>query len=76
MPNQPKPPAQGKQSDEGKMVVNLISHNQIERSLNEGLMCYILVAREFEPETETWVSEHIKTITGRIFRSYPERSTR
>ena len=76
MPNQPKPPAQGKQSDEGKMVVNLISHNQIERSLNEGLMCCTLVAKEFEPETETWVLEHIKTITGRIFRSYPKRSTR
>ena len=40
----------------GKMVMNLISLNQIERSLNEGLTCYALGAREAKPETETKIS--------------------
>ena len=30
----------------GKMVMNLISHDQIKRSLNEGSTCYALVTRE------------------------------
>jgi len=38
--------------DKGKMVMNLISHDQIEMSLNEGSTCYALVAQEAEPETE------------------------
>jgi len=37
----------------GKMVMNLISHDQVEKSLNEGSTCYPLVAREAEPETES-----------------------
>ena len=60
MPNQPKPPTPRKKSDKGKIVVNLISHNQIERSLNKGLMCYALVARKAEPETEAQISKHVK----------------
>jgi len=38
----------GKKSDKGKgkMVMNLISHDQIEKSLNEGSTCYALVVRE------------------------------
>jgi len=30
----------------GKMVMNLISHDQIEKSLHEGSTCYALVTRE------------------------------
>ena len=36
----------------GKMIINLITHNQTERSLNEGSTCYALVAQEAESETE------------------------
>jgi len=32
----------------GKMVMNLISHDQVEKSLNENLTCFVLVAREAE----------------------------
>jgi len=32
------------------MVMNLISHDQIEKNLNEGSNCYALVAREAEPD--------------------------
>ena len=46
-----------KKSDRAK-----VSHNQIERSLNEGLMCYALVARQAEPEIEAQISEHNKLI--------------
>ena len=42
----------------GRMVMNLISHDQIERSSNEGSTCYALVAREAEPETEVQVPGH------------------
>jgi len=34
-----------------KMVMNLISHDQVEKSLNEGSTCYALVAREAESES-------------------------
>ena len=56
------PPEKKSNKGKGKIVMNLISHNQIERSLNEGLTCYALVARETEPETKTQISEHIKLI--------------
>ena len=43
-----------KKGDKGKgnMIMNLISHDQIERSLNEGSTCYALVAREAKSEAE------------------------
>ena len=49
------------------MVMNLISHNQFERSLNEGLTCYALVAREAEPEADTEISKHIKLVLEEFF---------
>jgi len=52
----------------GKRVMNLISHDQIERSLNEGLTCYALVAREAEPETEMQILRHIKPILEEFFK--------
>ena len=53
-----------KNVDKGKqkMVMNLISHDQVENSLNEGSTCCTLVAWEAEPETESQIPEHIKPI--------------
>jgi len=53
-----------KKVDKGKekMIINLISYDQIEKSLNESSTCYALVAREAEPETESHISSHIKSI--------------
>ena len=66
MPNQLKPPtpekkvdgkvvalAPEKKSDKGKdkMAINLINHNQIERSLNKGLMCYWARDRDADLKT-------------------------
>jgi len=56
----------------GKMVMNLISHDQIEKSLNEGSTCYALVAREAEPETEMQISGHIKSILEEFFGILPK----
>ena len=69
MSNQRKPPAPEKKVDKGKgkMVMNLISADQLEKSLNEGLTCYALVARETEPETELQIPGDIKPIFGRVF---------
>jgi len=46
MPNQPKPLTLEKMIDKekGKMVMNLNSLDQLEKSLNESLTCYALVA--------------------------------
>jgi len=38
--------------DKGKMIMNLISHDQIEKSLHEGSTCYALVAREADRKIE------------------------
>jgi len=40
--------------------MNLISYDQIEKSLNEGSICYALVTREVEPKTEVQIPGHIK----------------
>jgi len=56
----------------GKIVKNLISHDQIERSLNEGSTCYALVAREAEPESEMQVPGHIKPILEELSEVLPE----
>jgi len=42
--------------------MNLISHNEVEKSLNEGLTWYVLVVREAESETESQISGHIRPI--------------
>ena len=54
--------AHEKKSDKGKhkMVMNLISHDQIESSLNEDSTCYAPVAREAEPKTGTLNRSHPK----------------
>ena len=43
----------------GKMVMNLISHDQIEKSLHEGSTCYVLVALEADRKIEVQIPEHI-----------------
>jgi len=42
--------------------MNLISHDQIKKSLNEGSTCHAFVAREAELEAEMQISRHIKPI--------------
>ena len=42
--------------------MNLISHDQIEKSLHEGSTCYTLVTREAAPKIEVQIPEHIKPI--------------
>ena len=51
MPNQPKQPTAEKRVDKGKgkLVMNLISPDQLEQNLNEELTCYALVTQETEP---------------------------
>jgi len=45
-----------------KMVMNLISIDQLEQSLNEGLTCYSLVAQETEPKIELQIPGHVRSI--------------
>ena len=52
--------------------MNLISHDQIEKSLNEGLTCYALVARETEPETELQIPGHIRPILEEFSEALPK----
>jgi len=67
--NQPKPPTPKKMIDKGKgkTVMNLISPDQLEQSLNEGLTCYALMTRETELEIELQISRHVKPILEKFF---------
>jgi len=47
--------------------MDLISHDQIEKSLIEGSICYAFVAREAEPETKLQISRYIKLILEEFF---------
>jgi len=47
--------------------MTLISHDQIEKSLNEDTTCYALMAREAEPKIEVQISGHIKPILEEFF---------
>ena len=51
---------------------NLISRDRLEKSLNEGLTCYTLVARETEPETELQILGHIKPILEEFSDARPK----
>jgi len=42
--------------------MNLISYDQIEKSLHESSTCYVLVAREADRKIEVQIPEHIKSI--------------
>ena len=56
----------------GKMEMNLISHDQIEKSLHEGSTCYALVAREADRNIEEQIPEHIKSILEEFFEALPQ----
>ena len=58
-----------KKVDKGKakMVINSISHDQVEKSLNEGSTYYAFVAREAELETESHILGHIRPILEEFF---------
>ena len=56
----------------GKMEMNLISHDQIERSLHEGSTCYELVARETSRKIEVQTPEHIKPILEEFSEVLPQ----
>ena len=55
-------PGKKSDKDKGKMIINLISHDQIEKSLHEGSNCYALVAREADRKIEVQTPGHIKPI--------------
>ena len=63
-----------KKSDKGedKIVMNLINHDQIEKSLNEGSTCYALVARKAEPKIGVHISWHIKPILEEFSKILPQ----
>jgi len=52
--------------------MNLISHNQIEKSLNNGYICYALVAREVDRKIEVQIPGHIKPILEEFFEILPQ----
>ena len=63
-----------KKGDKGKckMEMNLISHDQIEKSLHEGSTCYALVAREADRNIKEQIPEHIKPILEEFFETLPQ----
>jgi len=63
-----------KNVDKGKekIVMNLISHGQAKKSLNEGSTCYALVAQEVEPETESRIPGHIRPILEEFSEVLPK----
>ena len=54
------------------MEMNLISHDQIEKSLHEGSTCYALVAREADRNSEEQIPEHIKPILDEFSETLPQ----
>jgi len=54
------------------MVLNLISPDQLEQSLNEALTCYALVTRETELEIELQILRHIKPILEEFSNVLPK----
>jgi len=56
----------------GKLVMNLTSHDQVEKSLNEGSTFYALVAREAEQETKSQIPRHIRPILKEFSEVLPK----
>ena len=54
------------------MEINLISHHQIEKSLQDGSTCYALVAREASRDIEEQIPEHIKSILEEFSETLPQ----
>ena len=63
-----------KKSDKGKskMILNLISHDQIEKSLHEGSTCYALVAWEADRKIEVQIPGHIRAILEEFSEILPQ----
>ena len=63
----------GKKSDKGKgkMVTNLISHDQI-KNLNGESTCYALVTREAESNIEVQIPGHITPILKEFSEILPK----
>jgi len=74
MPNQLKPPTAEKKIDKSKwkMVMNLITLDRFEQSLNKGLTCYSLVTQETEPEIELQIQRYIKLIPEKFSDVLPK----
>jgi len=53
----------------GKIKMNLISHDQIKKSLHEGFTCYALVA---DQNSEEQILGHIKPILEEFFEALPQ----
>ena len=64
-------PGKGGDKGKGKIVMNLISHDQIEKSLHGGSTCYALVAREADRNFEQ-IHEHIKLILKEFSEALPQ----
>ena len=56
----------------GKVVMNLINHDNVEKSINESLTYYALVAREAELETKSQISGHIRLILKEFSEVLPK----
>ena len=54
------------------MERNLISHDQIEKSLHEGSTCYALVAREVDWKIEVQIPGYIKLIMKEFSEILPQ----
>ena len=65
-------PEKKSDKDKDKMAMNLISHDQIEKSLNESSTCYALVARKAEPKIEVQIPEHIESILEEFCEILPK----
>ena len=54
------------------MEMNLISHDQIKKSLQDGSTCYALVVRETNRNIEEQIPEHIKPILEEFSETLPQ----
>jgi len=52
--------------------MNLISHDQVEKSLNEGSICYAFVTQEAKPEIESQILRHIRPILEEFSEILPK----
>ena len=65
-------PGKKSDKDKGKMIINLISHDQIGKSLNKGFTCYALMAWEAEPNIEVSIPGHITPILEEFSEILPK----
>ena len=56
----------------GKILMKLISYDQMEKSLNYSSICYALMAREAERKIEVQILGHIKPILEEFSKILPQ----